>query len=74
MARLKEIYNNEIKKNLKSKFNYKNDLAIPKLEKVVPLSFWFNHPHIPPQLACQFLLFLNLQKGYQSLHICTASK
>ncbi len=35
MARLKEIYNNEIKKNLKSKFNYKNDLAIPKLEKVV---------------------------------------
>ena len=35
MARLKDYYNNEIKKNLKSKFNYKNDLAIPKLEKVV---------------------------------------
>lgn len=35
MARLKEFYNNEVKKNLKSKFNYKNDLAIPKLEKVV---------------------------------------
>lgn len=35
MARLKELYNSEIKKNLKSKFNYKNDLAIPKLSKVV---------------------------------------
>ena len=35
MARLKEFYNNEVKKNLKSKFNYKNDLAIPKLDKVV---------------------------------------
>ena len=35
MARLKEFYNNEVKKNLKSKFNYKNDLAIPKLEKIV---------------------------------------
>ncbi len=35
MARLKELYNSEMKKNLKSKFKYKNDLAIPKLEKVV---------------------------------------
>lgn len=35
MARLKDYYNNEIKKNLKAKFNYKNDLAIPKLDKVV---------------------------------------
>lgn len=35
MARLKDLYNTEIKKNLKSKFNYKNDLSVPKLEKVV---------------------------------------
>ena len=35
MARLKEFYNSDVKKNLKSKFNYKNDLAIPKLDKVV---------------------------------------
>ena len=35
MARLKEYYNNEIKKNLKAKFNYTNDLKVPKLEKVV---------------------------------------
>ena len=35
MARLKDLYNSEIKKNLKAKFNYKNDLSIPKLEKIV---------------------------------------
>ena len=35
MARLKELYNSEIKKNMKAKFNYKNDLCVPKLEKVV---------------------------------------
>ena len=34
-ARLKEFYNTTVKKNLKSKFNYKNDLAIPKIEKIV---------------------------------------
>lgn len=35
MSRLKEYYNKEIKKNLKSKFNYDNDLSVPKLDKVV---------------------------------------
>ncbi len=35
MSRLKDYYNNEIKKNLKSKFNYDNDLSVPKLDKVV---------------------------------------
>ena len=35
MSRLKEYYNQEIKKHLKEKFNYKNDLSVPKLEKVV---------------------------------------
>ena len=33
--RLHEKYNKEITKNLKDKFKYKNDLEIPKLEKVV---------------------------------------
>jgi len=33
--RLWEKYNKEITKNLKDKFKYKNDLEIPKLEKVV---------------------------------------
>ena len=34
-ARLQEKYKNEIVKILKDKFQYKNDLEIPKLEKVV---------------------------------------
>ena len=33
--RLLEKYNKEITKNLKDKFKYKNDLEIPKLEKIV---------------------------------------
>ena len=33
--RLQEIYKKEITKTLKDKFKYKNDLEIPKLEKVV---------------------------------------
>ena len=35
IARLQEKYKKEISKILKNKFNYKNDLEIPKLEKVV---------------------------------------
>ena len=34
-VRLHEKYKNEIVKKLKDKFKYKNDLEIPKLEKVV---------------------------------------
>ena len=34
-VRLYEKYKNEIASNLKDKFNYKNDLEIPKLEKIV---------------------------------------
>ena len=34
-TRLKEKYKKEISKTLKDKFKYKNDLEIPKLEKVV---------------------------------------
>ncbi len=34
-ARLKELYNSTIKKNLKNKFNYKSVMQIPKLEKIV---------------------------------------
>ena len=34
MARLKELYEAEIKKNLKEKLRYKNDMAIPKIEKI----------------------------------------
>ena len=33
--RLQEKYNKEITKNLKDKFKYKNDLEIPRLEKVI---------------------------------------
>jgi large subunit ribosomal protein L5 len=35
MARLKEIYNSEIREAMKKKFGYKNDMEIPKLEKIV---------------------------------------
>jgi large subunit ribosomal protein L5 len=35
MARLKEIYNNEIKKAMMEKFNYDSVMQIPKLEKIV---------------------------------------
>ena len=35
MARLKEIYSSEIRKNLMSKFGYKNLMEVPRLEKVV---------------------------------------
>lgn len=34
MNRLREKYNKEIKPALKEKFGYKNDLAVPKLEKI----------------------------------------
>ena len=34
-VRMQEKYNNEISKSLKTKFNYKNDFEIPKLEKIV---------------------------------------
>ena len=34
-TRLQEKYKQEIARNLKDKFKYKNDLEIPKLEKVV---------------------------------------
>ena len=35
MSRLKELYNGEIKDAMMKKFGYKNELQIPKLEKVV---------------------------------------
>lgn len=35
MARLKDIYNNEIKQLLKEKFNYENIMEVPKLEKII---------------------------------------
>ena len=34
-ARLKEKYNGDIKKNMKSKFNYSSVMQVPRLEKVV---------------------------------------
>ena len=35
MSKLKELYNNEIKKNLMTKFNYKSIMEVPKLNKIV---------------------------------------
>jgi large subunit ribosomal protein L5 len=35
VARLREIYNNEIKDAMVKKFGYKNPMEIPKLEKIV---------------------------------------
>jgi large subunit ribosomal protein L5 len=35
MARLKELYDNEIRGKLREKFKYKNVMEIPKLEKIV---------------------------------------
>lgn len=35
MTRLKEKYLNEIKAGMKKKFGYKNDMQIPKIEKIV---------------------------------------
>jgi large subunit ribosomal protein L5 len=35
MARLKEIYNNEIKKAMMEKFNYESVMEIPKLDKII---------------------------------------
>lgn len=35
MARLKEVYNNELKKAMMEKFNYDSVMQIPKLEKIV---------------------------------------
>jgi large subunit ribosomal protein L5 len=34
MSRLKEKYNNEIKKALQDQFNYKNPMEVPKLERI----------------------------------------
>ena len=33
--RLEKLYNEKLRSNLKEQFKYKNDLMIPKLEKVV---------------------------------------
>ncbi len=35
MIRLKEIYNNEVMTAMTQKFNYKNQLEVPKIEKIV---------------------------------------
>lgn len=35
MNRQKEYYKNEVMPAMKAKFNYKNDMAIPKIEKIV---------------------------------------
>ena len=35
MNTLKELYNKEIKPELKNKFNYSSTMEIPKLEKIV---------------------------------------
>lgn len=35
MNRLKEKYNNEIKKELQTKYNYKSVMEVPKLDKIV---------------------------------------
>ena len=35
MARLKDIYNSEIRDAMQKKFGYKNVMQIPKLEKIV---------------------------------------
>ena len=35
MPRLKELYNKEIKTNLKDKFGYKNVYMVPKIQKIV---------------------------------------
>ncbi len=34
-ARLRELYLNEIRPRLREEFNYRNDLEVPKLEKIV---------------------------------------
>jgi large subunit ribosomal protein L5 len=35
MARLKEVYKNEVVQKLRTEFNYKNIMEVPKIEKVV---------------------------------------
>jgi large subunit ribosomal protein L5 len=35
LSRIKEVYNNEIVDAMMKKFNYKNKMAVPKIEKVV---------------------------------------
>lgn len=35
MSRLKDFYNSQVKNDLREKFNYKNVMEIPKLEKIV---------------------------------------
>jgi large subunit ribosomal protein L5 len=35
MARLKELYNNELVAKLRQNFNYKNVMEVPKIEKIV---------------------------------------
>ena len=35
MARLKELYQNEVVQKLRAEFNYKNIMEVPKIEKVV---------------------------------------
>jgi large subunit ribosomal protein L5 len=35
LSRIKEVYNNEIVDAMMKKFNYKNKMAVPKIEKIV---------------------------------------
>ena len=34
MSRLNDLYKSEIRKSLREKFGYKNEMEIPKLEKI----------------------------------------
>ena len=35
MARLKELFKNEIKPNLKKEFGYKNHFMVPQIQKII---------------------------------------
>ena len=43
MARLKEVYVNEVAPQMMKKFGYKSVMQIPKLDKVVTPIVWWRH-------------------------------
>lgn len=67
MYLLKSFYNKTLKYNLINKFNFKNTVNIPKIQKVI-LNFEINKNNFK-QLACSLLAFelITSQKGMLSI-------
>ena len=62
MSRLNDLYKGEIRKSLREKFGYTNEMEIPKLEKIVigtTKISTYKHVHTCSQFLCQLPYQIN---------------